>query len=183
MIYLLDNVKNSHSTFMFKILEQHTSASVSLIDIGETIGDLQKSIKDVMSIVITKDIILCPWAIPGNYFIDDIFEQLSLMCNVVVAAGNSSELIDKWTPTRATGVIVVGSLNKNGQQATHSNFSNTKKIEWVVGTNYHIDDQTQSGTSVASTLYAAFMAEAIEVKDYNLIKKLNDDYFIRCKIN
>ncbi len=168
---------------MIKILDQHTSVPFALVDIGSSTWDIADVTEYLMSTVQPKDIILCPWAIPGNLLVDGLFHMLSEICNVVVAAGNTSELIDSWSPTRADGVIVVGSLNKSGQQATHSNFSNTKKLEWVVGTNYHIGNETQSGTSVAATIYAAFLAESIEAADYSLVNKLNDEYFAGCKIN
>lgn len=176
MIYLLDEPKTdtSHSRFMECIISEHTAEQVLLIELSSssTVGDIKRILIDLINTVRHTDIVFCPWVIPGNAKIDDLFDQLSDRCWVVAAAGNNNEPTDSWTPARANGSIVVGSLNKSGEKASLSNYSNIKRLEWVPGTNYSVGWKTGSGTSVSSALYAAFLAESIRERDYSLISKL-----------
>lgn len=176
MIYLLDGIKTptSHSRFMGDIISAHTSEKVSLIEIflKSTIGETSQRLMHVLDMVSPNDIVFCPWAIPANLQIDDIFVELSERCWVVTAAGNKNESIEKWTPARVPAVITVAALNKSGIKASLSNYSDHKTLEWVPGTNYSVGWKIGSGTSVAAALYTAFLAESIRLGDYDLLPKL-----------
>lgn len=170
MIYLIDDylTESSHSNNMLAIVRRNTSQQVKLIELGTTISDIIVIIENLYQYVCPADIVLCPWAIPKNLSINGMFDDLADLCWVVVAAGNSCELIDNWTPASAEKVITVGTLNKSGNKASLSNYSADKKIEWVTGTNYMLDKNI-SGTSVSSALYAAYLAEAIYAKDIRIV--------------
>lgn len=164
---------------MRDVIAQHTSAEIIQIDLPEnpTVTQVYNTIRSLFSKVKIADIVLCPWQITANNSIDSVFEDLAEQCWVVVAAGNSNQPINKTTPARVRNVHTVGCLNKTGVKATLSNYSSdpNKKLEWVSGTNYHIGNRTESGTSVSAALYAAFLAEAILVKDHSLVQKLIDN--------
>jgi hypothetical protein len=153
---------------MIGVIKQHTSESVELIEVS-----LTDRIVDILNklyfSVVSSDIVFCPWAIPGNYAVDVIFSDLADRCWVVTAAGNNNESIENWTPARVENVITVGTLNKSGNKASLSNFSDTKKLEWVTGTNYKFEDRVESGTSISAALYTAFLAESIRAKDAKLL--------------
>jgi hypothetical protein len=46
----------------------------------------------------------------------------------------------------------------------------------VVGTNYQINGRLESGSSISAALYAAFLANAIEAGNFNLVKTQTDAY-------
>lgn len=163
---------DSHSMCMLEIISKHTTVPVRLLELPETIGGIAKTINSLFEQVCPIDIIVCPWAIPGNSKIDNLFTELAELCWVVAAAGNTGELIDGLTPARVKKVITVGSLNKSGKKATHSNFSNTKQLEWVTGTNYQTSVKLMSGTSVSSVIYASFLAESFQAKNTELVEIL-----------
>lgn len=176
MIYLLDEPfsDNSHSKFLLDVIAEHTQEKVELIALPSsiTLAELELVIFDLMSKVLPIDIVLCPWSIEMNLHLDVLFEDMTNLCWVVVAAGNSGVTIEETTPARVPSAITVGCLNKSGQKASLSNFSYVKKIEWVPGTNYQIGNQTQSGTSISSALYAAFLAEGLRAGDIAVTSKL-----------
>jgi hypothetical protein len=176
MIYLLDGPKTdiSHARFMEDIISEHTSEKVILIEIFlmSTIEETIHQLVQVLKLVTPRDIVFCPWALPANLRIDNVFTEMTERCWVVTAAGNKNESIEKWSPARTPNVITVGALNKSGVKASLSNYSEDKELEWVTGTNYSVGWKTGSGTSVAAALYTAFLAEAIRLQDYTLIEQL-----------
>ena len=176
MIYLIDEQLSdiSHSGFLTRIISEHSTTEVNVISLPATptFTQIYETVENLIGIVSSSDIVLCAWATPANNRIDSIFEELCEKCWVVVAAGNSSAPIENYSPTRVSTVITVGCLNKSGNKASLSNFSNTKQLEWVPGTNYTVGDRTESGTSVSAALYAAFLSKAINQKDHSLINKL-----------
>ena len=139
-----------------------------------TYFQIYDTVKHLFTMVTTSDVVVCAWTSSSNALIDSIFEQLSNHCWVVVAAGNNSGLIENYSPARVPTVITVGCLNKSGNKASLSNFSDTKQLEWVPGTNYSVDGEMHSGTSVSAALYSAFLAEAIIHHDHSVIEKLNE---------
>lgn len=183
MIYLLDEPFsiNSHSKLMESIIRNHSNTEIRLIGTYPKIkiSEIALLLCSLIEEVKPNDIVFCPWAIDANNKIDDLFEELSEKCFVVVAAGNTGELIDKYTPARAYGVHTIGSLNKTGNKASHSNYSQDKEIIWVPGTNYAINGEFRSGTSIAAALYTSFLAEAINKGNAflidDMIKKLKDE--------
>jgi hypothetical protein len=178
MIHLLDEPihENSHSGRMLQIIKQHTSVPVVLteIPVNPAVSQIVKIVHDLMSKVLPSDIVVCAWAVSVNEKINAIFEDLAQCCFVIVAAGNSNAEIEEYSPTSVDDVIVVGCLNKKGEKASLSNYSNTRTIEWVTGTNYNIDGTLHSGTSISAALYAAFLAESIQNRDPKLVEELID---------
>lgn len=176
MIYVLDSpyTKTSHSRYITDIIKQHTAVPIKHIEIqnGIKVNDLIRILYNLLETVIPCDIVLCAWAIPANDSLDELFTELSQCCYVVAAAGNFKEPIEKYTPARTKGVITVGTLNKEGLVASLSNYSNTKEVVWVPGTNYNVGWYNSSGTSVSSALYTAFLAESLDKKDISLLDKL-----------
>lgn len=178
MIYLLDSeyADDSHSRYVLDVIKEHTDVHVELIPLSKqiTTGELAKTVYSLFQKVTADDIVLCTWAVPGNYGLDELFTELSMYCNVVAAAGNFSKPIDEYTPARADGVITVGTLNKKGLVAALSNYGDSKEIVWIPGTNYSVEWKNASGTSVSAALYAAFLAEAIKNNDPSLLNTLID---------
>jgi len=176
MIYILDSPLDdtSHSRYIIDIIKEHSTVPVKLIPLNLpiTIKQLSQTIYDLLSIVLLKDIVLCSWAIPANDHIDDLFTELASLCYVVVAAGNFHAPIEDYSPARVPDVITVGTLNKSGLVAALSNYSNTKEVVWVPGTNYDVGWKNGSGTSVSSALYAAFLSRSIEENDPSLLDNL-----------
>jgi hypothetical protein len=180
MIYLIDTLltEKSHSAYICDIINNHTKENISVISVSPdvSIGEIAKIIDYLIGIVIPHDIVLCPWSIPGNIYLDDLFTELSNLCYVVAAAGNFKEPIENYTPARTEGVITVGTLNKSGLVAALSNYSNTKEIIWIPGTNYNVGWMNSSGTSVSSAVYAAFLAESLRNNDTSLLEKLIEEH-------
>jgi hypothetical protein len=176
MIYLLDMPLTdiSHSKYMCDIIKNHTSEPIIIIPLNanSTYGDIAKTIYSLFDKVIPSDIVLCSWAVPANNDLDDLFTELSKLCYVIAAAGNFKEPIENYTPARSEGVITVGTLNKSGLVAALSNYSNSKEVVWIPGTNYNVGWTNGSGTSVSAAVYTAFLAEALKNKDMSLLDKL-----------
>ena len=176
MIYLLDSPLDdtSHSRYIIDIIKEHSTVTIQLIPINLpiTIGQLCQTIYDLLPIVLPRDIVLCPWAVSANEQIDDLFTELSSLCYVVVAAGNFHAPIEDYSPARVSDVITIGTLNKSGLIAALSNYSNTKEVVWIPGTNYNVGWKNSSGTSVSAALYAAFLSVAIEQDNMDLLHSL-----------
>jgi hypothetical protein len=186
MIYLLDGprMNNSHSAISETILKQFTNEAITLIEVSVTtkIDALCVKLTELTNQVTTDDIVLCPWAIPKNVKLDLAFTALAEKCSVVAGAGNSSEPIENFTPSGTDGVITVGCLNKMGAMASLSNFSSTKRMEWVTGTNFNINGQMHSGTSISAAIYAAFLAEANAAKDLGKLQVLIEERKMQVKL-
>jgi hypothetical protein len=180
MIYLIDSplTEKSHSLYICDIIGNHTKENISVIPVttSVSIGEIAKIIDYLIDVVIPNDIVLCPWSIPGNIYLDDLFTDLSNVCYVVAAAGNFKEPIENYTPARSEGVIAVGTLNKRGLFASLSNYSNAKEVIWVPGTNYNVGWMNSSGTSVSAAVYAAFLAESLRNDDITLLEKLIEEH-------
>lgn len=179
MIYLLDShlSKTSHSQYIIDIIKEHTDTSIELITISNNItyGEIANIVISLFEKVIPNDIVLCPWAVPANKSLDELFTELSTLCYVVAAAGNFKKPVEDYTPAGSDGVITVGTLNKSGLIAALSNYSNNKEIIWLPGTNYTVGWKNSSGTSVSAALYAAFLAEGIKHKDMTLVEKMIEE--------
>jgi hypothetical protein len=186
MIYLIDEPLDfkSHSSRLSSVIKEHTDSEITHISVSlkETVGGIYRILNDLIKVVLPTDIVVCAWVMDANYSIDMAFNDLSDCCWVVVSAGNNGKPIDNYTPARAKKVITVGALNKSGIQAKFSNFSNNKAIEWVPGTNYDIDGDMENGTSVATALYAAFLSEAVNARDFSKVDKLINTYKMSIKI-
>lgn len=186
MIYLLDQqlTEKSHSKFVIDILREHTDNEIKLIEIpnNPTYTQLYKILQDLYSIVRPLDVVLCPWAVDADFHLDEMFNELSDLCHVIVAAGNFNEDIEKYSPARAEKVITVACLNKSGTKATHSNWSNNKNLVWVKGTNYSVGWKNSSGTSVSAAVYAAFFSEALKNSDINIIDNLLNAFHERTSL-
>lgn len=173
MIYLLDEklTDDSHSSTTVGLIRRYTCENICLKEIHKklTIGDIYRTLILLFDIIQPSDIIFCPWAIQGNLQLDKIFYELAEHCWVVASAGNNGKLIENYTPARVSNVITVGSLNKSGIKASHSNYSELKVLEWVIGTNIIINNKAYSGTSVSSAIYTAFLAEALRLGNFSLV--------------
>lgn len=168
----------SHSKYMCDIIKNHTSVDINIVPVhyNSTYGDIAKTIYSLFGKVIPNDIVLCPWAVPANIGLDDLFTELSDLCYVVAAAGNFKEPIENYTPARSEGVITVGTLNKSGLVAALSNYSNSKEVIWIPGTNYDVGWMNSSGTSVSAAVYTAFLAEAVKHDDMSLLANLIEEH-------
>lgn len=155
-VWLLDSV-HGHATQITKLLQTRGVDNIELITVGPqiTTGDLVEIIGKLAGVVDQTDIVLCPWAITGDHYIDELFSNLAQKCTVVAAAGNTGQSIDDYTPARVQAVITVGSINKSLKVASHSNYSHWKKLEYDYGTNIYIDGVPYNGTSFAAANYVA----------------------------
>ena len=111
-----------------------------------------------------------------------MFSELADYCFVVVAAGNTNENIEKYSPTSAKNVIVVGAVNKSNKKATMSGYSDSMDMKWAPGTNIKINDEYYSGTSFSSAVYTACLANAILSNDLNKTDKYIQDYYESIKL-
>lgn len=175
MIYLIDSVlkSGSHSYWMLRIIEHVEPAVKScLFSIPEnpTVDDILEVIDKVHFAVSETDLVVCSWRVTKNELIDEAFKKLAKKCRVIVAAGNTSDLIDNYSPAHLNEVTTVGCLNKSGGVAALSCRSSTKDLVWVPGTNFHIDGHTETGTSVSAVVYAAFLEASND--EYELQQKL-----------
>ena len=180
MIYLLDCefTENSHSKYILDILSKNTDVNVEHVVIPDdpTYGELFKILLTLFPKVTPKDIVLCPWAVAGDYGLDELFDELCDLCWVVAAAGNFNSDISDFTPARTNKVITVACLNKSGLKAALSNWSDEKELIWLAGTNYDVGWANNSGTSVSAAVYAAFLAESIKNSDPTLLDHLIGEY-------
>lgn len=180
MIYLLDCPLDdtSHSRYIMDIIKEHSTVPIKLIPLNLpiTIGHLCQTICDLLPVVLPRDIVLCPWAVPANDQIDELFTELANLCYVVVAAGNFHAPIEDYSPARVPEVITVGTLNKSGLVAALSNYSNTKEVVWVPGTNYHVGWKNSSGTSVSAAVYTAFLSVAVEHSNMSILDNLLENH-------
>lgn len=183
MIYLIDQSEQygNHSMKMRAILNDLTSEVVEYIPIPSTLTDKRvvNVIAELVGKVNSSDIVLTPWLVPTNVTLVTLFEQLSDKCWVVVPAGNTAEPIDQFTPAGIDSVITVGALNKSGNRAGFSNYSTTKPLVWVTGTNYEHKDFTETGTCVSATVYAALLANALIAGDPRLVDQYIDQYTVK----
>lgn len=165
MIYLLDEelTTNSHSKYIIDIINQYTNVDIQVITINDnpTYNDIVSIVKKLFLTVKPIDIVYCPWVVDANFILDDLFNDLSDLCWVVVAAGNFNKDICEYSPARAEKVITVACLNKSGVKASLSNYSKDKELIWVPGTNYNVGWKNSSGTSISGAVYTAFLAESL----------------------
>lgn len=180
MIYLLDEklTDRSHSKYILDIIKNHTDISVELLEVSPkpTVNEIENIVQDLYKKISPTDIVLCCWVVDANNIIDDIFDDLSEHCWVVVAAGNFNDSIQNWSPARAKRVTTVACLNKSGIKAVLSNYGESKELVWVPGTNYNVGWKNSSGTSVSAAVYAAFLAEAIKEKNLDVLTDLLNKY-------
>lgn len=155
-VWLLDSPEG-HAEQITELLRGKGVENIELVQVGPkiTTSRLVEVVNTLTKEVQPADIVLCPWAISGDRFIDHLFEVLTQRCTVVAAAGNSGVSIDGWTPARVHSVITVGSLNKCGVRASHSNWSNEKSLKYSSGTNIEIGGKLYNGTSIAAANYTA----------------------------
>jgi subtilisin family serine protease len=132
---------------------------------------IDKVFTDLLENVSKTDIVFIPWHIGRNEQINYTITELTKRCFVVAAAGNNSGLIEEYTPTSVPAVVVVGALNKSGVPAKFSSTSKTREIMWAPGTNIIVDGVPRTGTSVASAIYSALLANAIELDDFGYIER------------
>lgn len=179
MIYLLEESSSSeHSKMLSIVISEHTSTEIRYTEIEDrsTLSSISSILAYLLDQVTSQDIVLCAWSMPYDAIIDNMFVQLTDKCWVVAAAGNSGQLIDGYIPANTRNVITVGCLNKSGNKATLSNYSDNKSMVWVPGTNYSVDGVLKSGTSISAALYAAFLAEAIAARDSTIVDQLIDKH-------
>lgn len=180
MIYLVDNFDSyqSHGQYISDIIGRHSTVEIFPIKLNKNpmFNEVISAVMNLQSVVFPEDIVLCPWAVDANQTLDRIFNELSDLCWVVVAAGNYNQDIKYWSPARAENVITVACLNKSGIKAALSNWSNEKELIWVAGTNYNVGWMNSSGTSVSAAVYAAFLAESLREKNTTMLTELLEQY-------
>jgi hypothetical protein len=174
MIYILDIPGTQHSGDMQAVVEEFTAESVELVPVEQSMS--VSSIIDLISLlairVTRSDVVLVPWRIIKNESVDQIFGQLSEKCSVVVAAGNSSDSADDFSPASSPSLIVVSSLNKSRQPAKFS--SRSVRSVWVPGTNIVIAGKVYNGTSVSAAIYSAFLANSIKDSSKSAEEQVNE---------
>lgn len=185
MIIVLDNFECelAHGEIICKIIKNHTRVPIRKINIPNIINsiELYELLNKLRYITSKKDVLLITWSKEPDNTLDFIVSNLGLKTNVVVSAGNDSEDINKFSPTRTTNITVVGCLNKKLQKASHSNYSD-KDIKWIVGTTYDLNETIQNGTSVSAAIYTAFVANSIEKENSSLIEEQINQYHNSVKI-
>jgi hypothetical protein len=187
MIYIIDEEmsEDSHSNRLKKIILEHApDANITIIpvELEILVSSITDTLDNLSRVVQHTDIVLCAWCVYKNHAINNAFSNLSQLCWVVVAAGNSGKEIKHFSPASAPGVMVIGALNKSGGRASLSNYCDSSiDMNYVTGTNYHIDNFTMNGTSVSAALFAAFLSEAIRLKDGALLHQKIEELKIDAK--
>lgn len=189
MIYLIDtnNIFNTHSSTLTKIIKHYTDEIIENISIPDksSINQLVSIIEPLLYKVTPSDILLAAWAVPAHSKLDELFSTLGQLCYVIVAAGNTNEPIEKYSPSRADNTTCIGCLNKLGVKASLSNFSEMRELTWVCGTNYYVDGVPHNGTSVSAAIYTGMLAEAIRKKNiahlHNSIKEYHTKVYNEIK--
>lgn len=180
MIYLIDtnNLFNTHSSTLSKVIKDHTDETIELINIPDisSINQLVSIIEPLLNKVSPTDIILAAWAVPAHPKLDELFSMLGQLCYVIVAAGNTNEPVEKYSPSRTENVHCIGCLNKLGLKASLSNFSEFHELIWVCGTNYEVDNVRHSGTSISAAIYTGILAESIRRNDMDYLYNTLDSY-------
>jgi len=165
MIYLLDDFtnENSHGFQMTKVIKHYTNVELKQVNVPNIIDndDLYDVFENLLKEVKTTDIVAIPWAKDIDLLLDDYCNRLCDICHVLVSAGNFGVDIKDYSPTRAKKVTVVGAYNKKLQVASHSNYSQTKELVYVIGTNIYIDGVKYHGTSTSCVTYASFLANSL----------------------
>lgn len=177
MIYLVDQpvTSNSHSKYLIDIIQDHTDVEIEVVEMKSPLlmNELYTLFTDLATRTRPIDIVLCAWCVPGDHMLDHIVSSMVEQgVTIVAAAGNFHQPLEMISPARSDGVLVVGTLNKQGMKAALSNYSEHKQLIWVPGTNYSVGWKTGSGTSVSAALYAAWLAEARLQRDPSLLDKL-----------
>lgn len=183
MIYLVDIPKSEHCDYLKEAIRMFTDESIETVsvDYQMKISEICQILENLKSFVLPTDIVLVPWQVKRNQLANSKFLDLSDKCFVVTAAGNSAEDIEQYTPCCIPSIITVGALNKSGVPAKFSSRSRSREIKWAPGTNVMILGEPRFGTSVASAIYAAFLANAIKEQNLDLVDReldrLKHDYF------
>lgn len=180
MIYLIDEEwsETSHSKFVVDIIKNHSDVEIKILPIPQKpkFSDILSITNHLSEIVRMNDVVLCTWAVDKDERIDDLFNKLAEQCWVVVAAGNFNKNISEYSPASAEYVTTVACLNKAGIKAALSNYSDTKQLVWLAGTNYNVGWKNSSGTSVSAAVYAAFLSEALKHRDLKILDNLIKSY-------
>lgn len=169
MIYVVDIISD-HSKSISSILQCFTNESITSIAINPDakLKEIYQIFIDLIDRVNSKDIVLCPWCIEANDYLDSIVDHLAAICNVVVAAGNFNRPVDSYSPARASLVTTVACLNKSGIKAALSNYSKTKDLIWIPGTNFWLDGKPFNGTSISAAVYAGLLSKCSQDSSLNL---------------
>jgi len=183
MIYIIDNF-NDHGKIMYDIIKYHTQQDITRIHLLNEIPtfELYALFTNLFDLVLDNDIIYIPWQKEKDYYLDMLATKLSTKCWVVASAGNANQDIENFSPTSANGVYAVGALNKSLVKASHSNYS-SNNMQWIIGTNYTVNDSTHNGTSISAAIYTAFLANAIIENDLRLVEQQIAQYHLKNGIN
>jgi len=171
-----DNI--GHGTAMINFIKMYSPKSdITSIKIENTLTKsvLLRIISELTEKVAKNDIVLLNWVVDKDQMLDNVVLELVNKCNVVCAAGNFGKDIELYSPTTVKGVKVVVCLNKSGNLAKLSNYSNNIPVIGMFGTTMSIDSINGkiicSGTSVSASIYAALLDK------YHFKKKYVDKAF------
>ena len=155
------------------------------VTIGQIVDGLNAVMADHQANTPTNPkVVCCPWTVPQNDLLDDVFDSLNASNLVIVAAaGNDGVAINTKSPAGIEKIITVGAFNDQYTVASFTNtpgtgsglvnYGNSLDI-FALGVNVDVADSanvsnyvTYSGTSISCATTAGVVAQTIQ-KDSSL---------------
>jgi len=154
---------------------------IQLCDIGSKPSN--KIIIDTLNFISStceENAIICiAFSVFYNKEIDDLITDMTRKFRILVAGGNAQEKLSSRTPCSNECVIVVGSLNKKGEQASHNSIGDFSL--WAPGTNIDVSGQKISGSSIATAIATAYYANHKTITDTQEAIDTDFNHIITCK--
>lgn len=176
MIYHLDTVLDGndttgHATAMLSAMRQYYNGEIKLYSIlnknnSIDVNVILDSLELISECATKNDVVSFNFLLTYNVnSLTKKLNEITKTSNVVAAAGNNSNSINKFCPVNSLDAkCIVGCLNKKGETAQLSNYGNVGV--WVTGTSqkFKINNKMQrmSGTSISAAYYAGYLASKLE---------------------
>lgn len=156
-----DQEFKNHGKVMCDIIRYYSPTAVinfKEIPPGCGIAMLTDMLMDIYEKAELGDIMLISWNIPPNAIVEQCILDIAKKCSVIVAAGNQSHSVTKFTPQRLQQhVTVVHAIKKNGELASFTNYGDHTVP--MYGTNVTCaDGVVRSGTSISAAIYTGIIS-------------------------
>jgi len=175
MIWILDDLE-THGPIMTRVIKDICASTSEIYNTNPSdIFNLYDILKKFYDVVDKDDLVLIPWAVKADIYLDTLVYNIADKAQIFCSAGNDNSSVLNYSPTRLPNVRVVGCLNKSLKPTQVTNYGRDD-MYWVVGTSYDIDQATHSGSSISA---AVCVALAHKHKDLN---QAIYDYNLSCKL-
>jgi len=177
-----ENADGNHGANQLAVIKSICpNEQIQLCDIGTT--PTNKIIIDTLNFIYSTGeegaVICIAFSVFYNKEIDDLITEMTGKFRILVAGGNAQEKLSARTPCSNECVIVVGSLNKKGEVASHNSTGDFGL--WSPGTNIDVNGEKVSGSSIATAIATAYFRKHKTIKKTQ--EAINDDFnhIITCK--